>query len=239
MHHNSKRFYKFKNLKKLFKITCKILLTFVGLVLLYILFAYLLAKITIEKEANTKAEVTIYIKTNGVHTDIVVPTKNDQMDWTKQIKFLNTKRADTSSVFLGMGWGDKGFYLQTPTWDDLTAKVAFNAMFGLGSTAIHATYYSKLTENDSCKKIQISKQQYARLINYIINSLQKDSVGIFINIKTNANYGTTDAFYEANGKYSLFKTCNSWANSALKNCGQKCCYWTALDKAIFAKYKNY
>ncbi len=208
-----------------------------GLVLLYILCAYLFSKITIDKEANSKAQVTIYIKTNGVHTDIVMPTVNEQMDWSQQIKFLNTKTADTSSVYLGMGWGDKGFYLETPTWGDLTAKVAFNAMFGLGSTAIHATYYSKITENDSCKKIQISKQQYARLINYITNSFQKDTSGNFINIKTKANYSTTDAFYEANGKYSLFKTCNTWANSALKSCGQKCCFWTALDKGIFAKYK--
>lgn len=208
-----------------------------GLVVLYILCAYLFSKITIDKEANSKAQVTIYIKTNGVHTDIVMPTVNEQMDWSQQIKFLNTKTADTSSVYLGMGWGDKGFYLETPTWGDLTAKVAFNAMFGLGSTAIHATYYSKITENDSCKKIQISKQQYARLINYITNSFQKDTSGNFINIKTKANYSTTDAFYEANGKYSLFKTCNTWANSALKSCGQKCCFWTALDKGIFAKYK--
>lgn len=208
-----------------------------GLVVLYILCAYLFSKITIDKEANSKAQITIYIKTNGVHTDIVMPTVNEQMDWSQQIKFLNTKTADTSSVYLGMGWGDKGFYLETPTWGDLTAKVAFNAMFGLGSTAIHATYYSKITENDSCKKIQISKQQYARLINYITNSFQKDTSGNFINIKTKANYSTTDAFYEANGKYSLFKTCNTWANSALKSCGQKCCFWTALDKGIFAKYK--
>ena len=208
-----------------------------GLVVLYILCAYLFSKITIDKEANSKAQVTIYIKTNGVHTDMVMPTVNEQMDWSQQIKFLNTKTADTSSVYLGMGWGDKGFYLETPTWGDLTAKVAFNAMFGLGSTAIHATYYSKITENDSCKKIQISKQQYARLINYITNSFQKDTSGNFINIKTKANYSTTDAFYEANGKYSLFKTCNTWANSALKSCGQKCCFWTALDKGIFAKYK--
>ena len=208
-----------------------------GLVVLYILCAYLFSKITIDKEVNSKAQVTIYIKTNGVHTDIVMPTVNEQMDWSQQIKFLNTKTADSSSVYLGMGWGDKGFYLETPTWGDLTAKVAFNAMFGLGSTAIHATYYSKITENDSCKKIQISKQQYARLINYITNSFQKDTSGNFINIKTKANYSTTDAFYEAKGKYSLFKTCNTWANSALKSCGQKCCFWTALDKGIFAKYK--
>ena len=82
----------------------------------------------------------------------------------------------------------------------------------------------------------INKAQYSRLIQFISDSFQKDTSGNFINIITNENYGKTDAFYEANGSYSVFRTCNTWANSALKASGQKCCYWTALDSGIFSKY---
>jgi uncharacterized protein (TIGR02117 family) len=225
---------------KVFKILGKSILAFVGLILVYLLSAYVLSRIKINKEKTyTKPEVTIYIKTNGVHTDIVMPTKNEHMDWSKQIKFTDTKIQDTTQAYLGMGWGDRGFYLETPTWGELKASVAFNAAFGLGTTAIHATYYPELVENDSCKKIEITKEQYLRLINFISKSFKKDENGNFINIKTNANYGNTDAFYEANGTYSLFHTCNTWSNNALKNCGQTCCLWTPFQKGIFAKYKNY
>lgn len=224
-------------MKKALKITFKIFLIFFGLILIYLIAVFSLPKITVNQEPNTKPEVEIYILTNGVHTDIVMPTKNDQIDWSKQVKFENTQKADSTYKYIAMGWGDKGFYLETPEWSDLKASVAFKAASGLSTTAIHATYYKSLKEGDDCKKMMISKEQYDRLIKYISDSFQKDASGNFLPIKTNANYGKTDAFYEANGSYSIFTTCNSWANSALKFSGQKCCYWTATDSGIFSKYK--
>lgn len=92
---------------------------FLGFILLYVLSAYTLSKITVDKETDTKPEVEIFILTNGVHTDIVMPTKNDQIDWSKQVPFKNTKSADSTYKYIAMGWGDKGFYLETPNWSDL------------------------------------------------------------------------------------------------------------------------
>lgn len=224
-------------MKKIFKILLKSILVFIGFILLYVLSAYTLSKITVDKETDTKPEVEIFILTNGVHTDIVMPVKNDQIDWSKQVQFKNTKAADSTYKYIAMGWGDKGFYLETPNWSDLKASVALKAATGLSTTAIHTTYYKQMRLGDDCKSIMISKAQYSRLINYINNSFQKEASGNFLLIKTDANYGKTDAFYEANGSYSLFQTCNTWANSGLKACGQKCCFWTATDSGIFSKYK--
>ena len=210
---------------------------FLGFILFYVLSAYTLSKITVDKETDTKPEVEIFILTNGVHTDIVMPTKNDQVDWSKQVPFKNTKSADSTYKYIAMGWGDKGFYLETPNWSDLKASVALKAATGLSTTAIHTTYHKQMRLGDDCKSIMISKAQYSRLINYINNSFQKETSGNFLPIKTDANYGKTDAFYEANGSYSLFQTCNTWANSGLKASGQKCCFWTATDSGIFSKYK--
>ncbi|MFN8368459.1 MAG: TIGR02117 family protein [Candidatus Kapaibacterium sp.] len=224
-------------IKRILKITAWGVGGFIGFVGLYMGLAYVLSRMSVEREQTTEATIPVYIKTNGVHTDIVVPVHTDVIDWSKQITYANTKGKDTTAEYLGMGWGDKGFYLETPTWADLTAKTAFKAMFGLSTTAIHATFHNTLTENDSCKKILLSKQQYIRLVTYIRNDLQTDSAGNVRNIVTNANYGLHDAFYEAHGTYSLFHTCNTWANNALKSCGQKACVWTPFDTGIFYQYK--
>lgn len=224
-------------MKKTLKILLKAVLFFLGFILFYVVSAYALSKITIDKEANTKPEVEIFILTNGVHTDIVMPTKNDQIDWSRQIQFQNTQAADSTYQYIAMGWGDKGFYLETPEWSDLKASVAFKAATGLSTTAIHATYYKRMKLGADCKSMMISKEQYSRLITYITESFQKNNSGNFLFIKTDANYGKTDAFYEANGSYSILHTCNSWANSALKASGQKCCFWTATDSGIFSKYE--
>jgi uncharacterized protein (TIGR02117 family) len=228
---------KTKTIKTL-KYIGKALLGFVGFLILYLISAYFLSKITIDKGLNTPEEVTIYIKTNGVHTDIVMPVRNELMDWSKQVKFENTISQDTTYQYLAMGWGDKGFYLETHEWADLKTSVALKAATGMGNTTIHATFYSKMIESKSCKKLIISKEQYSKLITYISNSFQKDLNNNFIHIKTTAIYGKTDAFYEAEGSYSLLKTCNTWANSALKSCGQRCCLWTPFDSGIFSKYEE-
>jgi len=223
--------------KKLLKYFGRTLILFIAFCLVYLLSVYGLSRISIAEEPNALDEVTIYIKTNGVHTDIVVPTKSDLIDWSKEVKFSNIQSKDTTYQYLAMGWGDKGFYLETPTWAELKTSIAFKAATGLGSTAIHATYYRQMTIDSTCKKIEISKEQYTRLIDFINQSAQKDKNGHWINIKTTANYSQTDAFYEANGSYSLFHTCNTWANNALKSSGQKHCYWTPVDTGIFLNYE--
>lgn len=223
-------------MKKYLKFILYPILTFIAIIALYLLSAFCLSRITVDAESNSSQDVAIYIITNGIHTDIVVPVKNSQIDWIKELKYSNTVLRDTSVKYLAMGWGDKEFYLETPEWTDLKFRVAFNAAFGLGNTAIHATFHKKMTESESCKKIIISKAQYARLIQYIDGSFQKSAGGHVIHIKTGANYGNSDAFYEANGSLSMLHTCNTWANNGLKKSGQKACLWTAFDTGIFLKY---
>jgi 3-dehydroquinate synthetase len=57
-------------------------------------------------------------------------------------------------------------------------------------------------------------------------------------IKTEAVYGEFDAFYEANGNYHLFHTCNTWANNGLKAAHQKAAIWTPFESGIFYHYLN-
>ncbi len=142
-----------KHSKKLLKFAGKCVFGFFILILAYLGIAWCLSRITVDREAGQREEMAIYIKTNGVHTDLVLPLKSDLVDWSKEIRFANAHLQDTGHIqYLAMGWGDKGFYLQTPTWADVKFSVAFKAAFALSTTAIHATFYDKLTENASCKK---------------------------------------------------------------------------------------
>lgn len=223
-------------MRKILKYLKIIFLAFLSFVVLYFLTAFCLSHISLNKNVKQKQEVAIYIMTNGIHTDIVVPANNEQMDWRKEIKFSDTKSADTSSEYLAFGWGDQKFYLETPTFSDLKLSTGLNAILGLSKSAMHTTYYKYVQENKDCVKIMISTEQYAKLVKYISASFKTDAEHHFINIKTKLNYDNADAFYEAIGSYSLFKTCNTWSNSALKSCNQKSCYWTIFDSAIFQKY---
>lgn len=223
---------------KTLKITGIAILALVCLIGIYLLSAYILSRISVDRESQTQNNISIYILTNGVHTDLVVPIKTEQIDWSKEVKFANTVGKDSLFEYVGFGWGDKGFYLETPTWADLKVSTAFKAAFALSTSAIHATFHNDLVEGADCVKINISKEQYSRLVRYIQNSFRTDSAEHLIHIQTNANYGKEDAFYEAKGSYHLFHTCNTWANNGLKSCGQKASLWTPFDTGIFYQYTS-
>lgn len=224
-------------LRLILRIAKRIIIGIVVFVILYFSLGYCCSRIVISEEDNTPKEIAVFIKTNGKHTDIVVPVSNDIKDWRKEIPFHNNVSQDSVYNYLAFGWGDKGFFIDMPTWDDITFKLAFKAAFWLGTTAIHTTYYKDLTESDDCRKIMISKQQYGDLVAFISERFERDLDGCFINIKTDATYGNSDAFYEAKGRYNLFYSCNTWANDALKSCGQKHCLWTFFDDPIFLIYE--
>ena len=220
--------------KTIFKVTMW-LLAFLGV---YMLAAFLIPMISVGPLVdNENEDVSIFILTNGVHTDIVVPCKSEYYDWTASIKPENTKSKDTMAQYLAIGWGDKGFYLETPTWADLKASTALKAAFGLNSTALHTTFYTSMSESKNCKEVRISNENYQKLIAYINNSFKTTSSGSPELVQTEVRYGNNDAFYEAKGSYSLFTTCNTWANNALKSCNQKACLWTPFDKGIFDLYE--
>lgn len=223
-----------KQIMKILKLIGKILLVPIGLIGLYALSAYVLSRITVAAEEEVNQDISVYILTNGVHTDLVVPTQNEQFNWAGNISHVEAPASKYK--YLAIGWGDKGFYLNTPTWAELKFSTAFNAAFGLSSSAMHATYYEDMVVGENCRQLKISKSQYDRLIAFISKSFEMDEDGNPISIATNANNGITDAFYEANKTYSLFYTCNTWANSGLKHCGQKACLWTAFQEGIFLKY---
>lgn len=225
--------------KKMIILLVKILGTVLGVVILYLILGYLLPFIEVSaKDDGQKKEIPVYIYTNGVHTDIVMPVKNDMQDWSAKIPFSNIKSKKTDYQYVGIGWGDKGFYLDTPTWADLKFSTAFKAAFWLSESAMHCTYYRQMKEAEDCKKIMISRNQYQQLVQFVESKFDQDQNGKFILIPTNAVYGENDAFYDARGTYSFAYTCNTWANDALKAAGQKAAFWTPSDYGIFLHYQS-
>ncbi|TNE54905.1 MAG: TIGR02117 family protein [Bacteroidetes bacterium] len=225
-------------LKKVFFLILKFLIYFIIFSLLYLLVAYLLSRITVnEKQEYSGQEVVVFLKSNGVHTDLVLPIHHEQRDWSKKLPPENNRKPDSNYRYIALGWGDKGFYLNTPTWGDLTFSTAFKAVFGLSSTAMHVTYYEEMEANDSsCVRIPISGRQYELLCQFVDRSFRKKADGSYQLIPTKAVYSDHDAFYEAKGTYSLFRTCNTWTNQALKHAKMKAAFWTAFQSGIFCHY---
>ena len=224
-----------KKLKQALKFTGRFILALVIFLVVYVLAILILSHITVNSIPEKSEDITIYINSNGVHTDILVPVKNDIKDWTTEIKYNQTKSKDSLMHYVAFGWGDKGFYLDTPEWSDLKASTAAKAAFYLGTSAMHTRFYNVVKEDAECVKVTISKKDYQDMVKYIEDSFTLDDKA-HVQWITNRSYGKYDAFYEGKGRYSLFYTCNTWANNCLKAGHQRAALWTVYDKGIFYHY---
>lgn len=224
-------------IKKVLKYTISIKILIILFVILYFAFEFVLSKIPQKISVVNEPMYQIFLKSNGVHTDIVLPIHSDTIVWTNMFPFENTLGKEKDFNYISVGWGDKGFYLDTPEWKDLKVSTALIAGTGIGSTALHITYYKDVAEDELTYSYIISKEQYALIVSNIKKALQyKNGKPVFI--QTFSQYGKSDAFYEANGSYSIFHTCNTWTNNLLKEAGLPSVKWLAFDKGILNQYKK-
>jgi len=153
----------------------------------------------------------IYLQDNGRHIDIIIKEDNK---------------------YVGHGWGSEVFYLNVPTWDDLTINVTCQALFTKPNSLMHITYHNQL--KDDWIKINVSNEQLDKMKELISKSFKTiNGERVF---RSNG-YTSNDIFYEANGSYSIFKTCNTWSNSILKNSGVKSLLWTPFSSDISQLYE--
>jgi len=225
-------------MKKILKISGKCLLVFLIIIGLYFLFAEILSSVIVNKNQSEPKEMAIYVSTNGFHTDIVMPIKTEVIDWSEKINFSDTISKDSNQNFVAVGWGNRDFFINIPSWAELKLSIAVRAALGIGPSAMHATFYRSVKEDEFCRKIEISKSQYIDLVNYIDSFFIKDLLEDYINIPTPNTFEYNDAFYEAKGRYTPFFTCNTWTNSALKNSGLRACLWTPFYSGIFKIFEE-
>ncbi|MDP2089667.1 MAG: DUF2459 domain-containing protein [Flavobacteriaceae bacterium] len=172
---------------------------------------------------------SIYLQTNGVHLSIILNKNQIAPPLLKDLKI------DDNDRYFSFAWGDKNFYLNTPTWSDLTFKNSFIALFLKSPTLIHITRYQEMRTN--WVEIKIDKSQLAKLNKYLYNSFYLDDAHQKVLVE-HQFYADNDNFYEAKGNYTCFKTCNSWVNSAFKQSDLKSCLWTPFDFGLFQMYQK-
>ncbi len=175
--------------------------------------------------------IDIFVASNGIHTDLVLPIENRLINWRNKIPLQHFKGVDSTYKSIAFGWGDRRFYMETPEWRDLTLEVALAAALWPTPTAMHVQYIPttlQLTKHQ--RSVRLTAKQYEQLIAYIQTSFQTKQ-GEFMLIP-GAGYTSEDNFYEGTGKFYFPKNCNNWVNSGLKAAGVKTALWAPLPFAI-------
>ncbi|HWT30167.1 MAG TPA: TIGR02117 family protein [Propylenella sp.] len=176
--------------------------------------------------------VTIFVRTNGVHTWIMMPKVNALMDWSRYAPadHLRDPRYGAGD-HVAIGYGNREFYLNTPTWGDLSLHTAVSALAGSGTTLLHVEHEHEPRPSEWQRPIVLTPAQYRRLADYISARFRLGADGRSIPLR-GRGYRDWDMFYEANGGYSLILTCNEWTGRALRAAGIRTGLWTPLEQSI-------
>lgn len=181
--------------------------------------------------------IEIFVFSGAFHSDLILPIESSVIDW--QTSFLpgHTRSAAPWATHLAFGWGDRKFYIDTPSWTDLKASTACNALLIPSETVMHVSYQTKPGTDQETRSVTISPEQYRSLVDFVNESFQTTGSGDFQQIQGKC-YGAFDAFYCGAGSYHCFRTCNCWVGEGLQRAGVKTGWFTPLPKTVFCYFPD-
>lgn len=170
--------------------------------------------------------VTVWVESNGVHTGIVVPKVAAGVDWRTLARpeHLADPRY-TRHDHLSFGWGERAFYLETPTWADMRPGTVIAAALGSDRTLIHVDHIPRPVADSNVRSVRLSVDQYRRLAAFIAASVAPGAAHA-------RGYYAYDAFYEGRGRYDAVRTCNAWTGAALARAGVRIGAWTPFAATV-------
>ncbi|MBW4331188.1 TIGR02117 family protein [Stakelama sp. CBK3Z-3] len=171
--------------------------------------------------------IRIYVEDNGIHTGIVVPKQAAGVDWSTLVRAGDIADPRYAAYgYLSFGWGDRAFYIGTPTWSDLNLRTVARAAIGSDDTVLHVEHIPPPTAGPRVRSIVLSPAEYRRLAGFIRSSFAPGAV------RSVHGYGRYDAFYDARGHYSAIRTCNAWTGAALRFAGVEEGIWTPFPDSV-------
>ncbi len=178
--------------------------------------------------------VTIFVRTNGVHTWLMLPAEAAGIDWRPLAPVAHIRDPRYGGNYLAIGYGNRDFYLNTPTWSDLSPRTAIAAAFGRGPSLVHVEHEHDPAPNEWQQPIMLSEEEYRKLAAHIRKSFDFDPGGRTKPL-LGRGYGPADIFYEGRGPYNAYRTCNEWTGEALRASGVKTGIWTPLSESIMLR----
>jgi uncharacterized protein (TIGR02117 family) len=178
--------------------------------------------------------VRIFVRCNEVHTDLVLPVVCEEadVDWRRTFPLGDYWGNVRKPKYVAIGWGNREFYVNTPTWKQFKLSSACGALFWPSETVLHVEYLNDVAPGEHMQPVLLTREQYGRLAAFVKSSVGESHESGAACTATEISYGRRDRFYVAGGRYHLFNTCNQWTGRGLKTAGVPTGMWTPLKQQV-------
>ncbi len=172
----------------------------------------------------------VYICADAVHSDVVLPLHDDSVNWKKYFGDLvdPTLPAD---AYLEIGWGDQVFFTQYQTWTDVRIKGVFAALTGQNPTALRVLLMNEPKNDTSCVSLLMGREARIKLAQYVAANLKHPAVPTVVKSRY-------EAYFETQGTYGPFSTCNQWTSTGLGVAGESHALFSPFSFGVMWPLRN-
>lgn len=168
----------------------------------------------------------VYLADHGYHAGLIVRRADiDRFSLTLDDPVLSALFVRYQAYeWVEIGWGDEQFYRFAPTISHVTVSMAFDALSGLNDrTVLHVVGLGPPPEtvfrHSDLQRVELSERGMEKLMRGVAATFSIDRFGQPVELGQGI-YGPS-LFYRAEGRYSLFNTCNIWLGDLMAAAGLK------------------
>ncbi|MGK7906709.1 MAG: TIGR02117 family protein [Synechococcus sp.] len=179
-------------------------------------------------------DVRVYVGGDRIHTNLILPVRTPGFDWQQFLTLMEVGADGERFRYLSFGWGDRTFYMSTPTWADFRLSAGLDALFRSSGSVLHVKGYRAVPKSSGAyrvKPIDLSQTNYLNLVEFIRSSFTRNSEGLPLRIQESHN--PWGSFYDAEGHYSILHTCNDWTADGLRIARVNTPLWSGLAPSVY------
>lgn len=173
-------------------------------------------------QTQASCESQLCIAQYDFHLNFLIPAHLVSPGWRSEFNL------DQSTRYLSIGWGERNFYIASPTEPMPTLTLGIRALLLPNPSVIRVRQLHTLPPNHRC--VPVSGAALQEVMQFIHRSFERSPQGQIIPIARNSRLRAQ--FYAARGTYSLVNNSNSWMIEGLEIAGVDVPEWAISADAI-------
>ena len=171
--------------------------------------------------------VEVLLVAGPIHYDFVLPATDETRAAFGFAQWAGVRVWDLETEWVVVGWGARDFYTTVGTYWDITPRAIWRAITG-DEAVLRVSSVGALPPDLPIRRLLLSEAQYTALLGAIRNSVPDGAGGpVFLQLAEGGG-----AFYEAEGPFNLWRTCNVWVAERLAAAGVEIGRWTPAPYSV-------
>ena len=192
--------------------------------LVFFLCALLGAAVSNGENGGGNGRHQIHLVSGPIHYDILLPANDHTKEAFAFLKSAGVPIDQNNVHWIMLGWGAKGFYIETKEFSDMRVGTVVRAITG-DDAVMRFAAVGPLPEM-KFETLSLNDDEFHLLVDNILASLKsRDPI-------PGAGYTNSDAFFHANGRFNILSTCNVWISNLFAKSGLAFGRWTPIRLSV-------